>query len=54
MRNVDHPNILKLYEFYEDETDFHLVTELCRGGELFDRIIERGHFSESMAASIIR
>ena len=40
LRKVDHPNILKLYEIYEEEKDFHLVTELCSGGELFDKIIE--------------
>lgn len=38
LKSFDHPNILKLYEFYEDEKRFYLVTELCTGGELFDKI----------------
>ena len=34
----DHPNILRLYEFYEDPKRYYIVTELCTGGELFDEI----------------
>ena len=53
LRKLDHPNILKLYEFYEDQRHFHLVMELCTGGELFDRIIDYGKFSETSAAIIM-
>ena len=45
-RLMDHPNILRLFEFYEDNLNFHLVTELCTGGELFDRIVENEHLNE--------
>ena len=45
LRTVDHPNIIKFYGAYEDAKYFHIVMELCEGGELFDRIVERG-FSE--------
>ena len=31
----DHPNIIKLYETYEDQKYFHIVMEYCCGGELF-------------------
>lgn len=37
-----HPNIIQLYDVYEDETTFHIVTELCQGGELYDTIIRLG------------
>ncbi len=45
MQKLDHPNIIKLYEVYEDEYYIYLVQELCRGGELFDLIIEAGQFT---------
>ncbi|KAK6924939.1 Protein kinase domain [Dillenia turbinata] len=50
----DHPNIVKLKATYEDTEAVHLVMELCEGGELFDRIVARGHYSERAAASIAR
>lgn len=50
MKTLDHPNILKLYALYEDFRNFHMVTELCHGGPLLERILEEGHFSERIAA----
>eukprot|EP00567_Pseudictyota_dubia_P007505 CAMPEP_0197438846 /NCGR_PEP_ID=MMETSP1175-20131217/5729_1 /TAXON_ID=1003142 /ORGANISM="Triceratium dubium, Strain CCMP147" /LENGTH=296 /DNA_ID=CAMNT_0042968649 /DNA_START=363 /DNA_END=1250 /DNA_ORIENTATION=+ len=58
LRELSHPNIIKLVDVYEDQDDLHLVTELCEGGELFDRIIakrEKGEvYSEKSTAAIIR
>jgi len=53
LRSCDHPNIIKLVEVHEDEKSIHLVQELCTGGELFDRIIQRGHYTEHDAKQII-
>ena len=39
LKKLDHPNLLKIYEFYEDAKRYYLVTELCSGKELFDEII---------------
>ncbi|KAJ0257347.1 Calcium-dependent protein kinase 10 [Hirschfeldia incana] len=50
----DHPNVVKLRETYEDNENVHLVMELCEGGELFDRIVARGHYTERAAAGIAR
>lgn len=50
----DHPNLVKLKATYEDNENVHLVMELCEGGELFDRIVARGHYSERAAAGIAR
>ncbi|CAD8110982.1 unnamed protein product [Paramecium primaurelia] len=49
MQNLDHPNIIKLFESFEDSRNVYLVMEICTGGELFDTIIEKGHFTEKEA-----
>lgn len=49
-----HPNIVTIKGAYEDSSSVHLVMELCAGGELFDRIIQRGHYSEAKAALLTR
>lgn len=37
----DHPNIVRLEEVYESHSEIYLVQEVCRGGELFDRLDEQ-------------
>ncbi|KAJ4840088.1 Calcium-dependent protein kinase 20 [Turnera subulata] len=49
-----HPNVIKIVNAYEDGVAVHVVMELCAGGELFDRIIQRGHYSEKKAAELAR
>jgi len=53
MKETEHPNILKLYEVFEEDESFYLVTELLPGKELFTRITERDHYSERQASKII-
>ncbi|GER40731.1 calcium-dependent protein kinase [Striga asiatica] len=48
------PNIVELRGAYEDKHSVHLVMELCAGGELFDRIIAKGHYTERAAACLMR
>ncbi|RZR73111.1 hypothetical protein BHM03_00020285 [Ensete ventricosum] len=48
------PNIVELKGAYEDKQSVHLVMELCAGGELFDRVIAKGHYTERAAASLLR
>lgn len=54
LRELDHPNIVKMYEFFEDEKRYYIVTEICKGGELFDEIIARGKFTEKDAAVLMK
>ena len=53
---MDHPNIIKLYEVFEDQRYVYLIMEECVGGELFERIIQKIQakklFSEREAAHI--
>ena len=50
MRVVSHANIVRLYDVFDSRSKMCLVLDLLEGGELFDRIIEVGHFSEKIAA----
>ena len=56
--NSDHPNIIKIYEIYESKKSLYLVMEECKGGEVFDRIIEhiqsKTMYSEKDAAEILK
>ncbi|XP_061374612.1 calcium-dependent protein kinase 24-like [Gastrolobium bilobum] len=49
-----HPNIVSFREAYEDRDAVYLVMELCEGGELFDRIVAKGHYTERAAANVIK
>ncbi|GAB2217550.1 hypothetical protein Drorol1_Dr00000747 [Drosera rotundifolia] len=50
----EHPNVVRIKGAYEDSVFVHLVMELCAGGELFDRILEKGHYSERQAAQLMK
>lgn len=49
-----HANIVTIKGAYEDPLYVHIVMELCSGGELFDRIIQRGHYTERKAAELTK
>ncbi|XP_055385458.1 calcium/calmodulin-dependent protein kinase type 1 isoform X2 [Condylostylus longicornis] len=54
LRRLTHPNIVQLLETYEDKSKVYLVMELVTGGELFDRIVEKGSYTEKDASDLIR
>ena len=62
LKNLDHPHIVNLFELYEDEKFYYLITEYLldniyrylRGGELFDRIQKAKNFSEADAARYMK
>ncbi|XP_044461344.1 calcium-dependent protein kinase 1-like [Mangifera indica] len=49
-----HPNVVSIKGAYEDAVAVQVVMELCAGGELFDRIIQHGHYTERKAADLTR
>jgi calcium-dependent protein kinase len=54
LKKLVHPNIMQIFEFYEDKKNFYIITELCEGGELFDQIVDKGSFNEQEAAWVMK
>jgi tRNA A-37 threonylcarbamoyl transferase component Bud32 len=54
LKNVSHPNIMKLHHVFESSHGIYLVTELLEGGELFDLIAARGFLTEAETSKIMR
>lgn len=53
MRQINHNNIIKLYELDEDKESYYVVMEVVNGGELFDQIVSKKFYYESEAAPIL-
>ncbi|KAF8928165.1 hypothetical protein BGZ58_009834 [Dissophora ornata] len=53
LMSIDHPNLLRLYKVFHEETRYYMVTELARGGELFNHVKTR-KFTESRARYVFR
>ncbi|XP_076840311.1 calcium/calmodulin-dependent protein kinase IGb isoform X2 [Brachyhypopomus gauderio] len=54
LQRIKHENVVGLEDFYESLTHYYLVMQLVSGGELFDRILDRGTYSEKDASLVIR
>jgi len=53
LRRVSHPNIVALEDVHESPSHLYLAMELVTGGELFDRIMERGSYTEKDASHLV-
>ena len=53
LKQLDHPNIVKLFEYFSDKEKYYLITEYCKGGDLFELIKKKKKFSELSAAYIM-
>lgn len=51
---ADHPNIIKIYEYYVDNINYYLIMEFVSGGELYDTITSWKDFNEGKAAYILK
>jgi serine/threonine protein kinase len=54
LKILNHPNIVKLYDVFEDRRCFYIVMELIRGGELFDRITRKIYYLEKDARELCK
>jgi serine/threonine protein kinase len=52
LQDLDHPHIVKLFDFFEEEGTSYMVMEKLNGGELFDRIASKNHFTEAEAREL--
>lgn len=53
MRQLDHPNIIKLIDFSESRQYYYIILELAPGGELFHQIVRLTYFSEDLSRHVI-
>ncbi len=53
LKQLDHPNIVKLFEYFSDNEKYYLITEYCKGGDLFELIKKKKKFSELSASYIM-
>jgi len=49
LQELQHPNIIRLYDVFEEKEYYYLVTEKMMGGELFDRIVQKSYYNEKEA-----
>ena len=54
MRKISHPNIVNIFDIYEDSKKYYIMMEICEGGELFEAISEQGAFTEEDCAHIMK
>ncbi|CAM9277791.1 unnamed protein product [Ascophyllum nodosum] len=53
LQEINHENIVKLYDFFEEKHFYFLVMEILGGGELFDRIVVKQFYSEKEARDVL-
>lgn len=49
LKELKHPNIIRLYDVFDEKQYYYLVTECMGGGELFDRIVQKSYYNEKEA-----
>ncbi|CAG9332760.1 CDPK1_58 [Blepharisma stoltei] len=54
VKNMDHPNIMRIYEVIETSRFYYVITELLDGGELFEKLTKQRRFTEKQAAKYLR
>jgi len=54
MSQLDHPNIIKLVDSFEDAKHLIIISELCTGGELYDHLISSETYTQKIAANVFK
>lgn len=53
LSNLDHPNVMKIYEYFVDEINYYVMSELATGGELYEQLYKRKSYTEADTAIIM-
>ena len=53
LKSLDHPNIMKVYEYFKKDNYLYIISELLSGGELLDKINDNGYLSEEVSSFIM-
>ena len=54
LKQLDHPNIVKIYEYFQDEENVYFIMEYLKGGSLYEKLKLVGRFGERETAYIIK
>lgn len=54
LKQLDHPNIVKVFEFFQDDKNLYVIMEYLKGGSIFERMKITGRFGERESAYIIK
>lgn len=54
LKQVRHPHIVSMHALYESKEAVYIVTDLARGGELFQQLLEKGNYTEADASNLVR
>ena len=54
VKSLDHPNIMKVYEFFNKDNCLYIISELLSGGELLDKINDNNQLSEDVSAFLMK
>ena len=54
LKEIKHPNIIRLYDVFQEKEFYYLVTEKMMGGELFDRIVQKSYYNEKEARDVAK
>lgn len=49
LKTLDHPNLLRLVDFFDEKKAYYLITDICQGGDLLEYISKSGKFIEKDA-----
>jgi calcium-dependent protein kinase len=54
LKSLDHPNIIKIYEFFSDSINYYMVNEYCEEGDLYNKIEKISYLNEKVVKNVMK